>query len=76
MAKAREVDLEKKVVRCEDLYKGVKFEVGFDYLILSVGKKVSFAVRIVGIIAMYWFLVIVVVSSMVSCRIEWCIAEY
>eukprot|EP00804_Cyclotella_cryptica_P014444 CCRYP_004788-RB/>CCRYP_004788-RB protein AED:0.18 eAED:0.18 QI:0/1/1/1/1/1/6/131/523 len=39
MAKGREVDLDKQVVRCEDLYKGVKFEVGYDYLILSVGKK-------------------------------------
>lgn len=41
MAKGREVDLEKKVVLCEDSYKGVKFEVGFDYLILAAGKKVS-----------------------------------
>lgn len=42
MAKGREIDLEKKLVICEDLYKGVKFEVGFDYLILAAGMKVSF----------------------------------
>jgi hypothetical protein len=41
MAKGREIDLERKVVMCEDLYKGVKFEVGFDYLILAAGMKVS-----------------------------------
>lgn len=40
MAKGREIDLEKKVVMCEDLYKGVNFEVGFDYLILAAGMKV------------------------------------
>jgi NADH dehydrogenase FAD-containing subunit len=51
MAKGREVDLEKKVVRCEDLYKGVNFEVGYDYLILAVGKKVSFAVCVTVILA-------------------------
>ena len=40
MAKGREIDFESKIVKCEDLYKGVKFDVAFDYLILAAGMKV------------------------------------
>ena len=38
-AKAKELDLEKRVVTCEDLYKGVKFDVSYDYLCVAGGMK-------------------------------------
>lgn len=38
-AKAREFDFKNRVVRCEDLYKGVKFDVRYDYLCIAGGVK-------------------------------------
>ncbi|KAL7546482.1 hypothetical protein ACHAWF_009815 [Thalassiosira exigua] len=38
-AKARELDLERRSVTCEDLYKGVRFEVPYDYLCVAGGMK-------------------------------------
>ena len=38
-AKARTLDMEKRVVTCEDLYKGVKFDVNYDYLCIAGGMK-------------------------------------
>ena len=38
-AKARSLDLEKGSVTCEDLYKGVKFDVAYDYLCIAGGMK-------------------------------------
>jgi len=38
-AKARELDAEKRMVTCEDLYKGVKFDVAYDYLCIAGGMK-------------------------------------
>lgn len=38
-AKASNLDLDKRVVSCEDLYKGTKFEVAYDYLCVAAGKK-------------------------------------
>lgn len=38
-AKAREVDMANKVVKCEDLYKGVQFDVEYDYLCIAGGMK-------------------------------------
>ncbi|EED87219.1 predicted protein, partial [Thalassiosira pseudonana CCMP1335] len=38
-AKATNIDLENRVVTCEDLYKGVKFDVAYDYLVVAAGKK-------------------------------------
>ena len=38
-AKARKLDLENKVVTCEDLYKGVQFDVAYDYLCVAGGMK-------------------------------------
>lgn len=40
-AKAREIDKERKVVLCEDLFKGHKFEVKFDYLCVAAGNKTN-----------------------------------
>jgi len=38
-AKARDIDLEKKVVVCEDLYKKTQFDVSYDYLCVAGGMK-------------------------------------
>ena len=38
-AKARDIDCTNKIVTCEDLYKGVKFDLAYDYLVVSAGMK-------------------------------------
>ena len=38
-AKASGIDMENRVVTCEDLYKKTKFDVPYDYLCVSAGKK-------------------------------------
>jgi len=38
-AKARDINEEKRIVTCEDLYKGVKFDVAYDYLVIAAGMK-------------------------------------
>lgn len=38
-AKARDINAEKRIVTCEDLYKGVKFDVAYDYLVIAAGMK-------------------------------------
>ena len=40
-AKARAVDTEKKVVTCEEIFKGEQFEVPYDYLVVGVGCKTN-----------------------------------
>lgn len=40
-AKARGLDTERKVVECEDLFKGHKFEVRYDYLMVAAGNKTN-----------------------------------
>lgn len=38
-AKARDIDSKNQIVTCEDLYKGVSFDVEYDYLVVSAGMK-------------------------------------
>lgn len=38
-AKARTLDMDNKVVTCEDIYRGVKFDVSYDYLCVAGGVK-------------------------------------
>ena len=38
-AKARDIDSTKQIVTCEDLYKGVRFDVEYDYLVVAAGMK-------------------------------------
>jgi NADH dehydrogenase FAD-containing subunit len=38
-AKAREIHLDQQCVTCEDLYKGVKFDISYDYLCIAGGMK-------------------------------------
>jgi len=40
-AKAREIDTKKRVVCCEDLFKGHKFDVKYDYLCIAAGNKTN-----------------------------------
>ena len=40
-AKARDLDTENQIVHCEDVFKGVKFDVSYDYLVVSVGNKTN-----------------------------------
>lgn len=40
-AKARELDVEKQTVLCEDVFKGNKFEVPYDYLCIAAGNKTN-----------------------------------
>jgi len=40
-AKARGIDTEKRVVRCEDLFKGHTFEIKYDYLCVAAGNKTN-----------------------------------
>ena len=38
-AKARDIDSTKQIVTCQDLYKGVRFDVEYDYLVVAAGMK-------------------------------------
>jgi len=38
-AKARDIDVNNQIVTCEDSYKGVKFDVAYDYLVMAAGMK-------------------------------------
>ena len=40
-AKAREVDTERRVVKCEDIFKQQRFEVRYDYLVVATGCKTN-----------------------------------
>lgn len=40
-AKARGLDTEHKVIECEDVFKGSKFEVKYDYLCIAAGNKTN-----------------------------------
>lgn len=40
-AKARELDVEGQTVLCEDVFKGNKFEVPYDYLCIAAGNKTN-----------------------------------
>lgn len=40
-AKARTLDTENQIVRCEDMYKGRMFDVKYDYLCISAGNKTN-----------------------------------
>eukprot|EP00531_Pseudo-nitzschia_arenysensis_P001355 CAMPEP_0116138558 /NCGR_PEP_ID=MMETSP0329-20121206/12844_1 /TAXON_ID=697910 /ORGANISM="Pseudo-nitzschia arenysensis, Strain B593" /LENGTH=531 /DNA_ID=CAMNT_0003633545 /DNA_START=86 /DNA_END=1681 /DNA_ORIENTATION=- len=40
-AKARGLDTERKVVKCEDLFKNINFEVKYDYLMVAAGNKTN-----------------------------------
>jgi len=40
-AKARELDVEKKTIHCQDVFKGSKFDVSYDYLVIAVGNKTN-----------------------------------
>lgn len=40
-AKARQIDTNRKVVACEEIFKGERFELPYDYLVLGVGCKTN-----------------------------------
>lgn len=40
-AKARALNIEQQTVECEDLFKGIRFEVKYDYLVIAAGCKTN-----------------------------------